>query len=68
MNKKLFNKLKDVQKKAALDFFTEEVNNKAIQPSLKDSYSMGYEAGLSFALSLVNDYLKDEDGNVQDQK
>lgn len=68
MNKKTFNRLKDTQKALAIQFFIEQIGNGSIAPDQKDSFSMGFEAGLGFALNLVSDFLKDEDGNVQNPK
>lgn len=64
IDKKVFNKLKDEHRASALQFFLEEIDRGAISPGQKDSFLMGFEAGLGFVTNLyfINEF-KDDSGN-----
>lgn len=62
MDKKTFNKYKDTQKPLAIQFHLEEINFGHIKPSPASSFSMGFDAGVSFALNLINEMPEKPEG------
>lgn len=62
MDKKTFNKHKDIQKPLAIQFHLEEINHGSIKPNTANSFSMGFDAGVSFALNLINEMPEKPEG------